>query len=164
MIHLLLLALVAQVPLVPGETTLVSFCKQGRLSACEALRQINPKLAAEIAAESAKSALRLEVLKASEGTQEQEAEASEAGGESSSEPPHCKGQNHHVISRPIARRLEDHETLRGLYAPRDARFVAKAKDTASHCGYQEWHRHLDKEIIQWLDRNPNATPSSSRNC
>ncbi len=73
------------------------------------------------------------------------------------EPPDCQGQNHHVISRRIARRLKDHRTLRGLYEPRDERFKAKAKDKESHCGYQKWHREVDQEVIQWLDRYPNAT-------
>jgi hypothetical protein len=76
----------------------------------------------------------------------------------SGEPPNCHGQNHHVISRPIAKKLEDHETLHGLYAPRDERLVAKAKDKESHCGYQEWHRKVDEEVIDWLSQYPKATP------
>jgi hypothetical protein len=76
----------------------------------------------------------------------------------SDEPPNCKGQNHHIISRPIAGELEQHDTLRGLYKPRDERFVAKAKDTESHCGYQHWHREVDKEVIQWLRVEKAATP------
>jgi hypothetical protein len=76
------------------------------------------------------------------------AEAAEAEGEAAPEPPDCQGQNHHVISRPIAKALEDHETLRGLYEPRDERYVAKAKDKESHCGYQKWHRDVDLEVIR----------------
>lgn len=34
------------------------------------------------------------------------ADAAEAEGEAAPEPPDCKGQNHHVISRPIAKALE----------------------------------------------------------
>ena len=74
----------------------------------------------------------------------------------SPEPP-CKGQEHHLISRPIAKALEDHATLKGLYKPRDPRFVLRAKDEQSHCGYQQWHRAVDKEVIQWLDESPGAT-------
>jgi hypothetical protein len=81
----------------------------------------------------------------------------EASAEASGESPNCDGQSHHVISRPIAKALEDHRTLRGLYEPRDERFVAKAKDKASHCGYQEWHRKVDAEVVSWLERNRNAT-------
>jgi elongation factor P hydroxylase len=44
-----------------------------------------------------------------------------------------------------------------LYEPRDARFVAKAKGKESHCGYQEWHRKVDAEVVNWLERNRNAT-------
>ncbi len=51
MLSLLLILLTAQVPAVPGETTLVSFCKQGREVACQELLKVNPKLAAAIMAQ-----------------------------------------------------------------------------------------------------------------
>ncbi|WP_224245951.1 Wall-associated protein precursor [Hyalangium gracile] len=86
------------------------------------------------------------------------AEAAEAGGEAAPEPPDCQGQNHHVISRPIAEVLKDHPTLSGLYEPRDERFVARAKDQESHCGYQKWHREVDLEVMKWLRRERRATP------
>jgi hypothetical protein len=76
----------------------------------------------------------------------------------SSEPPHCKGQEHHPISRRIARSIAKHLTLKGLYKPRDPRFVARAKDEQAHCGYQEWHRKVDDEVIDWLERNTEVTP------
>jgi hypothetical protein len=88
-----------------------------------------------------------------------EADAAEAEGEAAPEPPDCQGQNHHVISRPIAKALEEHKTLRGLYEPRDERYVAKAKDKESHCGYQQWHRDVDLEVIRWLRRYEEATPA-----
>ena len=95
-----------------------------------------------------------EAVRLEEEAQEQEdakaAEAAEAEGEAAPEPPDCQGQNHHVISRPIAKVLKDHETLGGLYEPRDERFVAKAKDEDSHCGYQKWHRDVDLEVMKWL--------------
>jgi hypothetical protein len=67
-------------------------------------------------------------------------------------------EGHHLISRPIAKKLEEHPTLKGLYKPRDPRFVTQAKDEQSHCGYQEWHRDVDKEVVDWLTRNSKATP------
>ncbi|KFE66036.1 hypothetical protein [Hyalangium minutum] len=162
MLALLLLLVVSQVPAVPGEGTLVSFCKQGRLTACQELAKINPEKAAEIQDALAKAALRLEALRsAEEAAQEEEASESteaSANAEASEEPPDCKGQDHHIISRPIAEQLEQHEALRGLYKPRDKRFVAKAKDKESHCGYQEWHRDVDKEVVEWLKREAKATP------
>ncbi len=85
------------------------------------------------------------------------AEAAEAEGVAAPEPPDCQGQSHHVISRPIAKALERHETLRGLYEPRDERYVAKAKDRESHCGYQKWHRDVDLEVIKWLRKEGRAT-------
>ncbi|MDY7230159.1 Wall-associated protein precursor [Hyalangium rubrum] len=167
MLSLLLLLLVAQAPAVPGEGTLVSFCKQGRLSSCQELAKINPEKAREIQAELAKSALRREALKVveEEGGEKEDAEANAsseskaAEAEASDEPPNCKGQNHHIISRPIAKALEDHKTLRGLYEPRDERLKTQAKDKESHCGYQQWHRDVDAEVIKWLENNPAATPA-----
>jgi hypothetical protein len=92
-----------------------------------------------------------------------EADAAEAAGVAAPEPPDCKGQNHHVISRPIAKELSRHKTLGGLYEPRDERFVAKAKDLDSHCGYQQWHRDVDKEVVNWLRRFPDATRKTFEN-
>ena len=160
MLPLLLLLVAAQAPAVPGETTLVSFCKQGRLSACDALAEVNPKLAADLRAELAKSALRLAAQKvAEEAAREEEAsEVSSSEPDASGEPPDCNGQEHHIISRPIARELEKHETLRGQYEPRDERFKTRAKDKKSHCGYQQWHREIDEEVIRWLGDRPRATP------
>ncbi len=85
------------------------------------------------------------------------AEAAEAEGVAAPEPPDCKGQNHHVISRPIAKELNRHKNLGGLYEPRDERLVAKAKDQDAHCGYQRWHRDVDVEVVNWLRRFPDAT-------
>jgi hypothetical protein len=104
-------------------------------------------------------ATQTEVVRLEEEAQEPEdAEAAEAEGEAAPEPPDCQGQDHHVISRPIAKELERHETLAGLYEPRDKRFVAKAKDKESHCGYQRWHRDVDLEVINWLKTQENPTP------
>jgi hypothetical protein len=150
MLPLLLMLLVAQVPCSPKEFSVVCHCKQGRVSACDALRVTNPQLA---------KAIENALLAASRA--EQAAKAEEAKAETSAsapEPPDCKGQRHHVISRPIAKALEGHETLAGLYQPRDPRFVAQAKDEEAHCGYQRWHRDVDEEVIAWLARKENATP------
>jgi hypothetical protein len=159
MLPLLLLLVATQAPPVPGETTLVSFCKQGRLSACEALRQTNPRQAAEIEKELATSALRLGALRVAEGEarDQQGDEGSKAEPESSCEPDECKGQNHHIISRPIAEKLKEHKVLNGLFTPRDPRFVARARNKEAHCGYQEWHRQVDDEVVEWLDDHPKAT-------
>ncbi len=29
----------------------------------------------------------------------------------------------------------------------------------SHCGYQDWHRKVDAEVIQWLRDHETATPT-----
>jgi hypothetical protein len=159
MLPFLLLLVATQLPAVPGEGTLVSFCKQGRLTACEQLKALYPQKYAEVQAELAKAALRQEALRAAEESQEKAAaESSEAEASGASqEPPNCKGQEHHIISRPIAEALSKHETLAGLYEPRDERLKTRAKDMEAHCGYQDWHRKVDKEVIDWLNRNRTAT-------
>lgn len=162
MFPLLLLLVVTQVPAVPGEGTLVSFCKQGRLTACQELKQIDPSKYAEVQAELAKAALRQSVFKAAdEAARDNEADDSSdsAASEASDEPPNCTGQNHHIISRPIAEELERHPTLRGLFKPRDERFKTRAKDKESHCGYQDWHRKVDAEVQKWLKDHEDATPA-----
>ncbi len=151
MLPLLLILVAAQVPAVPGEGTLVSSCKQGMLSACEALRQVNPQKAAELERYAQQA---LKVAEEAAGA----AEAADSVADAAPEPPDCKGQNHHVISRPIAKQLKEHKILRGLYEPRDKRFIAKAKDEKSHCGYQQWHRDVDKEVVEWLKDHDKATP------
>jgi hypothetical protein len=55
-------------------------------------------------------------------------------------------------------RLWRGKTLGSLYKPRDPRLIAKAIDEKAHCGYQQWHRDVDREVINWLDRERNATP------
>jgi hypothetical protein len=148
-----LFLLLAQVPCGPFDLSLVCRCKQGVVSACEALRQTSPALAEQ--AENAAQAAAV-----GEGIQKA-VEALRAEGESSPaspEPPECKGQLHHVSSRPIAKALEDHATLRGHYKARDPRFVTRAVDEQAHCGYQQWHRDVDEEVINWLADNFEATP------
>jgi hypothetical protein len=148
----ILLVLLAQVPCEPFETSVVCTCRQGIGSGCEALRQIDPELARRLEA-AAQGAAALETARKAAKEVKVEGESSPA----SPEPPECKGQLHHIISRPIAEALEKHPSLRGLYKPRDPRFVSRAMDEKSHCGYQEWHRKVDEEVIAWLRRYPKVT-------
>lgn len=161
MLSSLMLMLMTQIVCTPGETSLVCGCKQGMVSACVALAGDDARKAAQ-------------VLDEVQGLLEQTAWMTEAGGEGkkrqleaaadslsqsldSAEPPQCKGQNHHIISRRIARALEEHPTLKGLFKVRDSRFVSRAKDEQSHCGYQGWHRDVDTEVSEWLKTHPRAT-------
>jgi hypothetical protein len=152
-----LLMVLTQLACTPGETSAVCGCKAGMLSACETLKLSNPKKAAEILAQLEKAAAQAKVLEEA-GQKEEEAREAEASSDCSV-PTECKGQLHHIISRPIAKALEEHGTLRGHYKPRDPRFVTRAVDEKSHCGYQEWHRALDEEVSRWLRARPNATPA-----
>jgi hypothetical protein len=151
---------------VPGETTFVCKCKAGMVTACVTLVGQNPQRAAQLLKEVVEALDELDALEhASRMTKDDEKKQQElqTAAESLSQSlghstlPDCKGQQHHLISRPIARRLGEHPTLKGLYKPRDPRFVARARDKQSHCGYQQWHRDVDKEVIDWLRRSPKAT-------
>ncbi|ATB28356.1 Wall-associated protein precursor [Melittangium boletus] len=162
MLSSLLLVLLTQVACTPGETSLVCGCKAGMVSACVTLAADDTRKAAQVL-DQVQEALEQASLMAGEGD-ENKTKQLQAVAESlsqslgSSEPPQCKGQEHHLISRPIAKRLEEHPTLGGLYKPRDPRFVAQAKDEQAHCGYQQWHRDVDTEMIEWLKERPKATP------
>ncbi|WP_156349836.1 Wall-associated protein precursor [Archangium gephyra] len=103
-------------------------------------------------------ALPTEGVTLKEESSAQDEARTDAASDASDEPPNCKGQNHHIISRRIAQELQEHDTLRGLYEPRDERFKTRAKDKESHCGYQQWHRDVDKEVVEWLQRERKATP------
>jgi hypothetical protein len=147
------LVLLAQIPCAPNDLSVVCNCKQGAVSACDTLRLSESQRVAEIEAA-------VQAAAAAQGAQKA-AEALRAEGETSPaspEPPECKGQKHHVISRPIAKALGRHPTLRGHYKPRDPRFVTRAVDEQAHCGYQEWHRKVDEEVVAWLERYRDVTP------
>ena len=152
----------AQMACTPGEMSVVCHCKQGMASACATLAGEDARQAAQVLDEALEA---LEQLAQMDGKGDEKEKArlqvtaeslSQALG--SSEPPQCKGQDHHIISRTIAKALSQHSTLKGLYKPRDPRFVAKAKDEPSHCGYQQWHRDVDKEVVDWLKDRPKVTP------
>ncbi|AKJ02799.1 hypothetical protein ATI61_117188 [Archangium gephyra] len=154
----------------PGEMSVVCHCKQGMVSACVTLVTDDAVRAARVLVEvqeELEALAQASPMAGKEGEKKKQKQrelqaAAESLSESlgSSEPPQCKGQNHHPISRPIAKALEDHPTLKGLYKPRDPRFVTRAKDEESHCGYQQWHRDVDKEVVDWLAKTPDATPRS----
>jgi K+-transporting ATPase c subunit len=114
MLQLFFLLVATQVvPCTPSDSTVVCQCKQGRASACEILRQTSPQLAEAIDRA-------VQAMKAAEEAQQQAEQAAKSeavAASGSSEPPNCRGQQHHVISRPIAEALKDHETLRGFYSP-----------------------------------------------
>lgn len=162
---LLLMVLTQVMVCTPGEMSAVCHCKYGMVSACVTLVTEDAVKAAQVwveVQEELEQASRM-AGKADEKKQQRHRElqaAAESLSQSlgSSDPPQCKGQEHHLISRPIAKELERHSTLKGLYKPRDPRLVTQAKDEQSHCGYQEWHRDVDKEVVDWLNRNSKATP------
>ena len=145
MLSFVLSLLLTQLACVPGDTTTICYCKQGVVSACEVLQVTEPEVYRAI--EAARAVLKLEesVREAEETHKEQNASSCDEG-----EPPH-------IISKRIAQALARHKTLKGRYEARDPRFVSRAKDEESHCGYQSWHRQLDREVADWLDRNQDVT-------
>lgn len=148
-------ASLATMTCMPGEPSVNCCLKKFPLSPLEscgvpAVDARNLLRVMEMAGQIAEADLPTEETEGAEGTEAQALPAAP-------EPPDCNGQEHHVISRRIARELERHENLRGLYEPRDERFKARAKDKDAHCGYQRWHRDVDEEVIAWLQRYRNAT-------
>lgn len=163
-LHLALSLLLSQVPVVPlpclpSDGSVVCTCKQGMASACaalagedeETLRGILRAAAAVKAAQEAKKA------------QEKGNAAVDTGCGNGQDPNRddgkqkCTGQLHHIISKTVWIALDAHKVLHGQYRYRDQRFVARAKDLNSHCGWQDWHRSLDEEIIGWINEHAEAT-------
>jgi hypothetical protein len=67
-----------------------------------------------------------------------------------------EGQVHHVLSEQIMKKLNDHKTLRGRF--HREQWKVRAAAPHDHCGYQTWHRKVDQEIVDWLEKNQDATP------
>lgn len=161
---LLLVVMTQFIPCSPYEMSPACHCKQGIVTACVVLAADDARKAADVLDEvvGALEAMEQGLLMAGEGDKDkkklQAAAQSLSQSLRSAEPPYCKGQQHHPISRLIAKKLAQHSTLKGLFQPRDPRFVTRAKDEKAHCGYQEWHRKVDKEVINWLDKHSKATP------
>jgi len=65
------------------------------------------------------------------------------------------GQWHHVFSNKIMQAIEEHRVLSGKFRRNDV--LVRAMDRESHIGYQKWHRAYDKEVVDWLRRNPTAS-------
>ncbi len=151
----LLLVLLTQVQCTAPElASPVCSCKQGIVSACEALRQTEPELANQLeAAFHAAQKVEETAREADEARRTQ----NESSCDSSAEPPECNGQWHHIISKLIFTQLEKHPNLGGKYKARDPHFVSRSVDEQSHCGYQSWHRSVDQEVIAWLKDNREAT-------
>jgi len=78
-------------------------------------------------------------------------------GQDPNEKQECSGQWHHIISKVVWYELERHAVLKGKYTYRDSRLAMQGKDLNAHCGYQDWHRALDSEIIAWLKKFKDAT-------
>jgi hypothetical protein len=69
-------------------------------------------------------------------------------------------QIHHPISDIVYKALEDHKNLRGKYHLRDKRFETLAMDYETHHGWEAWHRKLDKEVADWIERNKDAAEAT----
>jgi hypothetical protein len=158
----LVLLLLTQAPIpmtcAPNDLTVVCNCKQGMLSACQTLALSEPKQASEILARLEQLAAQAKVVEEASQKAEEEFQAETQSSADCSEPAQCTGQLHHIISKRIADALEGHDTLKGHYTARDPRFVSRAADKKSHCGYQEWHRKVDAEVVAWLKKFRDATP------
>ncbi|WNG51556.1 Wall-associated protein precursor [Archangium minus] len=154
----LVLLLLTQIPCAPNDLSVVCNCKQGMRTACETLRLSEPEQAAEILARLEQVAAQAKIIEEAGQKAEEEIQAEALSSTDCSEPIQCKGQLHHIISKRIAKALEEHRKLKGHYKARDPRFISRAADKKSHCGYQEWHRKVDAEVVAWLRSFRDATP------
>jgi hypothetical protein len=145
--------LISQIPCTPGESTIICGCKQGNASACTLLMETKPELARQI-----EQALAVAATGADAALKEKEKEKAESISDCG-DPNNCNGQEHHIISKTIWKALDKHPTLSGKYKSRDPRFVSQAKSKQDHCGYQEWHRDIEREVVAWLNRQAKATPA-----
>ncbi|MFL5353455.1 Wall-associated protein precursor [Archangium sp.] len=158
LVLLLLTQAPISIPCAPNDLTVVCSCKQGALSACQSLSLSEPEQAAELLRQLEQLAAHAKAEEESSQKAEGEIQAQAQSSEDCSEPVQCKGQLHHIISKRIADALDNHKALKGHYTARDPRFVSRAVDKKSHCGYQEWHRKVDAEVVAWLDKYRRATP------
>jgi hypothetical protein len=156
--------LLSQVPMVPlpcepGELSVVCSCKQGMASACAALAGEDEEMLKGIL----RAAMAVKAAQEARNAKEKAGAGVDTGCGSGQDPKNddgkqnCTGQLHHLISKTVWGALEAHDVLRGQYRYRDPRFVARAKDTESHCGWQDWHRKLDEEIANWIEQHGKAT-------
>ena len=78
----------------------------------------------------------------------------EASAEASDEPPECKGQDHHVISRSIARKLDGHQTLKELSSLETSASWPKRKirnhTAAIRSGTERWTRRSSHGSLSTL--------------
>lgn len=158
LVLLLLTQAPVPIPCAPNDLTVVCSCKQGVMSACQTLALSEPKQAAELLARLEQLAAQARVVEEASQKAEEELQAGTQSSADCSEPVQCTGQLHHIISKHIADALDIHKTLKGHYTARDPRFVSRAVDKKSHCGYQEWHRKVDDEVVAWLKKYRQATP------
>jgi RHS repeat-associated protein len=62
-------------------------------------------------------------------------------------------QEHHILSKKVQDALDRHPNLKGKFKRNDKGLTTEGKQK----GYERWHRDLDDEAADWLDRNPQAT-------
>jgi hypothetical protein len=66
-------------------------------------------------------------------------------------------QIHHALSKKIQDALDMHPTLSGTFNREDDLLKFVASSDEAHRGYQTWHRQYDRQVVEWLLRNPGAT-------
>jgi hypothetical protein len=145
-------------PCVPGDSTVVCKCKQGTPAACAELATVNPEALKGILRMAAMAQAAQEAGKA----KEKAADAADTGCGGGQEPhddekTKCTGQWHHIISMTVWKALERHPVLKGQYTYRDSRFITHAKDVKAHCGWEGWHRRVDREVAKWVEDTAEAT-------
>lgn len=65
------------------------------------------------------------------------------------------GQRHHLLTNRIMEALEVHPKLGNIFDRQDPRLISRARDIASHIGYETWHREYDERVVAWLQSPQN---------
>ncbi|MCP4361917.1 MAG: hypothetical protein GY796_28225, partial [Chloroflexi bacterium] len=66
-------------------------------------------------------------------------------------------QIHHALSNKIDNALNSHPKLNGVFDREVDLFKFTASSEEAHRGYQTWHRQYDRQVVDWIERNPSAT-------
>src|SRR5512140_105502 len=150
---------VVALPCLPGDSTLVCHCKAGFVDSCAALAEADLAALRGLlrAAEMVKAAQEEGEKAKAKSTDVVDTGCGTGQDPNNDDQTKCEGQLHHIISKAVWRALKEHLVLRGLYQYRDPHFVVQAKDLKAHCGYQHWHRDIDREIADWLKDHGEAT-------
>jgi hypothetical protein len=81
----------------------------------------------------------------------------DAGKNTAKQTEDAAGQLHHPISKPVFGALKERSNFSQAFKDKYRVFTTRAETLLDHRGYQEWHRKIDTDLVNWLEKNPEAT-------